>query len=98
MYILGGKFMKLFICIILSAFLCFHAGDDNMITTSSVSSIPLTYASASDWSVFNATNLASAGNLQANFTDIVSAVSAQYKPALNSCITEINYIEGGYND
>jgi lysophospholipase L1-like esterase len=65
-----------------------------MITASSVSSIPLTYASAPDWSVFNATNLASAGNLQANFTDIVSAVSAQYKPALNSCIAEINYLEG----
>jgi len=64
------------------------------ITTTAVTAITLTYATGTDWSVFNASNLASAGNLQANWNDTLSALSAQYKVLLNSAAAEVNILEG----
>jgi hypothetical protein len=60
--------------------------------SASVSSIALTYGSAGAWNVFNATNLATAGNLQANFTDIASQINESYQTALISAIYEINNV------
>jgi hypothetical protein len=60
-----------------------------MISAAAVSSISLTYASATAWSIFTPTNLATASNLQANWTDIASQISNGYVTAINSCISEV---------
>lgn len=64
------------------------------ITTSAVTAIALTYTTGTSWSVFTNSNLATAGNLQANWNDTLSGLSGQYKPLLNSCAQEINILEG----
>jgi hypothetical protein len=61
-----------------------------MISATAVSTIGLTYASAGAWGVFTAANLATAGNLQANWTDIASQLDNNYKPLLNSAVDEIS--------
>jgi hypothetical protein len=63
-----------------------------MITTPPVSSIALTYTTGADWAVFTSNNPATAGNLQANWTDIASQIDGLYKPVLNSAINEINNV------
>jgi hypothetical protein len=75
-----------------------------MISATAVSTIGLTYASAGAWGVFTAANLATAANLQANWTDIASQLNNNYMPLLNSAVDEVNslitagtwtpYIEG----
>jgi hypothetical protein len=65
-----------------------------MISAATVSTISLTYVSGGSWSVFNSTNLATGGNLQANWTDITSQIGAYYKPLLNSAANEIGILEG----
>lgn len=64
------------------------------ITTTAVSSIALTYTTGTDWAVFTASNLATAGNLQQNWNDMLSGISAQYKILLNSARDEVNILEG----
>ena len=63
------------------------------ISASAVSSLSLTYASGGDWSVFTAANLATAGNLQANWTDITSQIGNGYVTAINSCISELTALK-----
>jgi len=63
-----------------------------MISAVAVSSIALTYLTA-DWNVFNSTNLATAGNLQANWNDITSQIGANYATAINSCISELTALK-----
>jgi hypothetical protein len=65
-----------------------------MISAAAVSTISLTYVSGGSWAAFNSTNLATAGNLQANWTDIASQVGASYKTLLNSAVNEIGVLEG----
>lgn len=64
------------------------------ITSNEVTAISLAYSNTAAWSVFNASTRASAGNLQANWDYLLSGVSAQYKPLLNSARAEINILEG----
>lgn len=64
------------------------------ITTPNVTAIALSYANTAAWSVFDASNRASAGNLQANWDALVDDVSALYKPLLNSAVDEIGVLEG----
>jgi hypothetical protein len=65
-----------------------------MISAAAVSTISLTYASGGAWSVFNATSLCTAGNLQANWTDIASQLGGLYKPLLNSAVDELGILSG----
>jgi hypothetical protein len=64
------------------------------ITAASVSTMSLTYTTGLSWGVFTNTNLATAGNLQANWTDIASQIDAIHRPLLNSAKSEINILEG----
>ena len=64
------------------------------ITATAVSTVGLTYTTGTSWSIFNATTRATAGNLQANWTDIASQLDTCYKPLLNSARDEINIFGG----
>jgi hypothetical protein len=58
--------------------------------SATVSTISLTYSGTNPWTVFDASNLATGGNLQANFTDIASQINNAYTTAISSCISEVN--------
>jgi len=64
-----------------------------MISAAAVSTVSLTYASGGAWSVFNSTNLATAANLQANWTDIASQLNNNYMPLLNSAVSEVTALK-----
>jgi hypothetical protein len=65
-----------------------------MISASVVSTITLTYSGSNPWTVFDSSNLATGGALQANWNDVVSQIDGLYKPLLNSSVNEMNFIEG----
>jgi hypothetical protein len=67
---------------------------DFMISASVVSTITLTLSGTNPWTVFDAANLATGGNLQCNFNDIASQLNGLYKPLLNSAVNEMNLVEG----
>jgi hypothetical protein len=64
-----------------------------MISAAAVSTVTLTLSGTNPWTVFDASTLATGGNLQANWNDLASQLNNNYKPLLNSAVNEIGVLE-----